>query len=60
MDRPEVIYKAFMGLFFKCLAAVVVNRNITKGWRIVPCRYQGLGLPHMVLEKLAKCLAWLQ
>jgi hypothetical protein len=60
MDPPEVVEEAFQDLYFKCLPTFGVNRNITKGWRMLPCRFQGLGLPNMALEKLSESLMWLQ
>jgi hypothetical protein len=60
MDPPEVMEDAFQDLYFKCLPTFGVNRNITKGWRMLPCRFQGLGLTNMALEKLSESLMWLQ
>jgi hypothetical protein len=60
MDPPEILEEAFQSLYFQCLPALGVNQNITKGWRMLPCTFQGLGLPNMALEKLSELLMWLQ
>lgn len=60
MDPPQVVKHAFQDLYFMCLQTLGVNRNITTGWRMLPCRFQGLGLPNMALEKLSESLMWLQ
>jgi hypothetical protein len=60
MDPPEIVEDAFQDLYFMCLSTLGVNRNITKGWRMLPCCFQGLGLPNMALEKLSESLMWLQ
>lgn len=60
MDSPQTVIKSFNALYFKLLSSLGVNKYITKGWRTLPCRFQGLGLPHMRLEKLAELLLWLQ
>ena len=59
MDPPQIVEDAFQALYFKCLPTLGVNRNITLGWRMLPCRFQGLGLPNMALEN-SKSLMWLQ
>jgi hypothetical protein len=60
MDSPTVVRDAFNALYFKCLPALGVNRCITRGWRMLPVSFQGLGLPNMALEKLSDSLMWLQ
>ena len=50
---PEQLEKEIMSLYYKILPLVGVNRNITKGWRTIPCRYQGLGMPNFVVLVLA-------
>ena len=46
--------------YYNFLPALGVNRNITKGWRMLPVGFQGLGLPNLALEKLADSLKLLQ
>lgn len=61
MNPPQVVENAFQDLYFMCLPTLGVNRNITTGWRMLPCRFKGLGLPNMALmEKLSESLMWLQ
>jgi hypothetical protein len=60
MDPPQIVEDAFQDFYFKCLPTLGVNRNITLGWRMLPCRFQGIGLPNMALEKLSESLMWLQ
>lgn len=60
MDPPEIVKDAFQNLYFTCLPTLGVNQNITKGWRMLPCCFHGLGLPNMALEKLLESLMWLQ
>ena len=60
MDPPDVVTSSFQALYFMMLPTLGVNRYITLGWRMLPAKYQGLGLPNMALEKLAMSLSWLQ
>lgn len=46
--------------YYHCLPALGVNRHITKGWRMLPVGFQGLGLPNLSLEKLSDSLKLLQ
>eukprot|EP00956_Cyclotella_meneghiniana_P041404 scaffold225702_cov129-Cyclotella_meneghiniana.AAC.1 len=60
MDPPDVVTNAFQALYFMTLPHLGVNRYITLGWRMLPHRYQGLGLPNFALEKLGRSVSWLQ
>lgn len=60
MDPPEVVTGSFQALYFMTLPHLGVNRYITTEWRMLPIRYQGLGLPNMALEKLAMSIMWVQ
>ena len=43
----------FQSIYFKSLSALKVNRNITKLFRTLPYKFQGLGLPNANIEVLA-------
>jgi hypothetical protein len=60
MTSPRDLDNAFSAWYYTLLPALGVNRNITKAWRTLPVKYQGLGLPQMSLEKLAISLQYLQ
>jgi hypothetical protein len=60
MNSPHQVDEAFAAWYFTILPALGVNRNITREWRTLPTKYQGLGLPQMSLEKLAISLQYLQ
>ena len=47
-------------LYYNMLPPLGVNRNIGKGWRMLPARYQGLGLPNYTLECLILKVNFLQ
>ena len=42
---PRILHEAYQSLYYKMLPLLGVNRNIGKEWRMLPERYQGLGLP---------------
>jgi hypothetical protein len=46
--------------YYSFLPALGVNQNISREWRTLPIKYQGLGLPQMSLEKLAVSLQNIQ
>ncbi len=60
MSSRKMIDETFSSWYFSFLPALGINRNITKEWRTLPWQYQGLGLPHMSLEKLAVSLYYIQ
>ena len=60
MNTPKEVDDAFASWYYTILPALGVNRNISREWRTLPTRYQGLGLPQMSLEKLALSLQYLQ
>jgi hypothetical protein len=60
MSTRQEVNDAFAAWYYSFLPALGVNRNITKEWRTLPTRYQGLGLPQMSQEKLAISLQYLQ
>ena len=47
-------------LYYNMLPPLGVNRNIGKGWRMLPAKYQGLGLPNYTLECLITKINFLQ
>ena len=46
---PKKMEKLMQNLYFRFLPILGVNRHITKGWRMLPERYHGLGLPNFVV-----------
>ena len=60
MAGPDVVETEFMGWYYSCLSPLGVNRNIAKGWRMLPEEYFGLGMPNMSLRKLSDSIQFLQ
>ena len=60
MAGPDLVEKEFMGWYYKYLAPLGVNRNVAKGWRMLPEEFFGLGMPNMCLRKLGDTLQFLQ
>ena len=50
---PKDLNDAIGSLYFKILPLLRVNRNITKAWRTIPQRFQGLGMPDFVVMSFA-------
>ena len=57
---PEKLLEKFQRVYFKCLPSLNVNCHIELPWRLIPERYQGLGLTNFALVSLASKLAFLQ
>ena len=60
MAGPDRVEQEFMQWYYKCLGPLGVNRNIAKGWRMLPEEFFGLGMPNMSLRKLGDTLQFLQ
>ena len=56
---PKKIDETFQSLLFQALPMLGVNRNITKFWRTLPVKYQGLGLPDFVIVSLGAKISFL-
>ena len=50
---PTKLDDLMQGLYYKILPLLGVNRCITKPWRMLPEKFQGLGLPNFVVDCLA-------
>ena len=57
---PHLLEKAVQSVWYKCLPFLRVNRCITKEWRMLPFRFQGLSLPHVNIELLGRKIHLLQ
>ena len=57
---PKALQNYYQDLYYKILPLLGVNRNIGKGWRTLPERYQGLGLPDFEVHALSKKIHFLQ
>lgn len=57
---PQKLEDAIMSVYFKILPSLRVNRHITKGWRMTPARFQGLGMPNFVVWSFASKVYFLQ
>jgi len=44
--KPALLDKAFQSIYYKLLPSMGVNRCITKPYRMLPEKYQGLALPN--------------
>ena len=51
---PSKLEVMMQDLYYRILPFLGVNRCITKGWRMLPVQYQGLGLPNFVVISFAK------
>ena len=49
---PDLLEKAFQDVWFKCLPSLLVNRHIRTEWRMLPIKFQGLGLPNPNVDLL--------
>jgi hypothetical protein len=57
---PQKLLAQFQRVFFKCLPSLNINCHIELPWRVIPERYQGLGLPNFVLVSLSSKLSFIQ
>ena len=57
---PDKLESEIQSLYFRALPFLGVNRCITKEWRMLPERFQGLGMPNFVVECLAAKIFFLQ
>ena len=57
---PQKFKKAYQSIWYKLLPSLCVNRNITKEYRMLPLRYQGLALPNPNIARLSKKIHLLQ
>ena len=58
--RPQKLDDLIQSLYYKILPHLGVNRNITKPWRTLPERFQGLGLPNFVVVAFAAKVHFIQ
>jgi hypothetical protein len=54
------IYLALKPVYFRCLSFVGIQRHIELPWRMIPEKYQGIGLPYFSLVSLASKLQFIQ
>ncbi len=57
---PPKLLVQFQRVYFKCLPLLNVNCHIVLPWRLIPERYQGLGMANYALVSLASKLSFLQ
>ena len=57
---PKELDDKMQALYYKILPVLGVNRNISKEWRTLSERFQGLGLPNFVVDCLAAKLFYMQ
>ena len=57
---PEILQESYQSLYYKMLPLLGVNRNIGKEWRMLPERYQGLGLPDFEVHSFSQKFHFLQ
>jgi hypothetical protein len=57
---PLKLLEQFQRVYFRCLPSLNVNQHINLPWRLIPERYQGLGLPNYALISLASKLSLIQ
>ncbi len=57
---PHKLLEQFQRVYFKCLPLVNVSCHIDLLWRLIPERYQGLGMANYALVSLASNLSFLQ
>ena len=56
---PKKIDESFQSVLYQALPLLGVNRCITRFWRTLPIKYQGLGLPDFVVVACAAKVAWM-
>ena len=52
LHPPNLLEEVFQSVWYKCLPALKVNRNICKEWRMLPLWFQGLEMPNPNLDLL--------
>jgi hypothetical protein len=57
---PQKLLAQIQRVYFQCLPSLNVNRHIDLPWRLLPERYQGLGMPNFALVSLTSKLAFIQ
>jgi hypothetical protein len=57
---PQKLLKHFQWVYFLCLPHLNVNSHIELPWRLIPERYQGLGMANFALISLALKLSSFQ
>jgi hypothetical protein len=57
---PQALEDAYQSIWYKLLPSLRVNRNITKEYRMLPLRFQGLALPNPNIESLSRKIHLLQ
>ncbi len=57
---PLKLLEQFQRVYFQCLPLLNVNCHIDLPWRLIPERYQGLGMANYALVSLASKFAFLQ
>jgi hypothetical protein len=57
---PQALEDACQSIWYKLLPSLRVNRNITKEYRMLPLRFQGLALPNPNIESLSRKIHLLQ
>jgi hypothetical protein len=57
---PQKLLAQIHWVYFQCLPSLNVNRHIDLPWRLLPERYQGLGMPNFALVSLTLKLAFIQ
>ena len=57
---PQKLLVQFQWVYFKCLPSLNVNCHIKLSWRVIPERYQGLGLTNFALVLLSSKLSFIQ
>jgi hypothetical protein len=53
-DSLQKLEDAFESIWYKLLPSLCVNRNITKEYRMLPLRFQGLALPNLNIDVPSK------
>jgi hypothetical protein len=56
----QKLEEVFQSIWYKLLPSLPVNRNITKEYRMLPLRFQGLALPNHNIDALSKKIHLLQ
>jgi hypothetical protein len=57
---PQKLKDVFKSIWYKLLPSLCVNRNITKEYRMLPLRFQGLALLNPNIDALSKKIHLLQ
>ncbi len=57
---PQKLLAQFHWVYFKCLPSLNITCHIELPWRLIPERYQGLGLTNFALVSLTSKLEFIQ